>query len=85
MIESTEIADRIYRISIWDDPCLAGMSFPATSYNMFPYRDCLRRRREPLIDGAAGVALVMSHDDIAQSRRSDDLGDLGAQRARSCA
>lgn len=35
MIESTEIAARIYRISIWDDPCLAGMSFPGTSYNMF--------------------------------------------------
>jgi flavorubredoxin len=35
MIESTEIADRIYRISIWDEPILAGMSFPETSYNMF--------------------------------------------------
>lgn len=35
MIESTEIAHHIYRISLWDDPCLAGMSFPGTSYNMF--------------------------------------------------
>ncbi len=35
MIRPTAIADRIYRISIWDDPCLAGMSFPGTSYNMF--------------------------------------------------
>jgi flavorubredoxin len=35
MIEIGEIARRIYRISIWDDPCLAGISFPETSYNMF--------------------------------------------------
>jgi flavorubredoxin len=35
MIESTEIARGIYRISVWDDLCLAGISFPGTSYNMF--------------------------------------------------
>lgn len=35
MIESTEIARGIYPIGVWDDPCLAGMSFPQTSYNMF--------------------------------------------------
>jgi flavorubredoxin len=35
MIESTEIARGVYRIGIWDDPCLAGVSFPQTSYNMF--------------------------------------------------
>lgn len=35
MIDSTEIASGIYRISLWDDPVLAGMSFPDSSYNMF--------------------------------------------------
>ncbi len=35
MIESSEIARRIYRIAIWDDPCLEGISFPGTSYNLF--------------------------------------------------
>lgn len=35
MLESIEIARGIYRVSIWDDPCLAGISFPQTSYNSF--------------------------------------------------
>lgn len=35
MIDSTEIARGIYRISLWDDPCLAGISYPDSSYNMF--------------------------------------------------
>jgi flavorubredoxin len=35
MIDSTEIASGIHRISLWDDPVLAGMSFPDSSYNMF--------------------------------------------------
>lgn len=35
MIESIEIARGIYRISISDDPCLAGIAFPQTSYNSF--------------------------------------------------
>ena len=35
MVESIEIAPSIYRVSIWDDPCLAGVSFPETSYNSF--------------------------------------------------
>jgi flavorubredoxin len=35
MIDATEIARRIYRIGVWNDPCLAGLSFPDTSYNMF--------------------------------------------------
>jgi flavorubredoxin len=35
MIESSQIARGIHRISIWDDPCLARISFPNTSYNMF--------------------------------------------------
>lgn len=35
MIEATEIARGIYRISLWDDPCLAGISYPDSSYNMF--------------------------------------------------
>jgi flavorubredoxin len=39
MIESTEIANRVYRISIWDEPILADMSFPETSYNMFLIAD----------------------------------------------
>jgi flavorubredoxin len=35
MVESIEIAPAVYRLSIWDDPCLAGISFPQTSYNSF--------------------------------------------------
>lgn len=35
MIESTEVARGIYRISLSNDRCLEGMSFPDTSYNMF--------------------------------------------------
>jgi flavorubredoxin len=35
MVESTEIARDIYRISLWDDPCLDGISFPQSSYNLF--------------------------------------------------
>jgi flavorubredoxin len=35
MIEATEIAHGIHRLSIFNDACLQGMSFPDTSYNMF--------------------------------------------------
>ena len=37
MLQTTEIARGIYRISLWDEPDLlkAGLLFPAASYNMF--------------------------------------------------
>ena len=35
MIDSTEIANGIHRLSLCEDPVLAGRSFPDSSYNMF--------------------------------------------------
>lgn len=35
MIDSAEIARGIYRLSIWNDSCLEGISFPDTTYNLF--------------------------------------------------
>lgn len=35
MINSTEIARRIYRISYWDEPDLKDISFPGASYNLY--------------------------------------------------
>ena len=35
MIDATSIARGIYRVSLWNDPSLAGISFPDSSYNMF--------------------------------------------------
>ncbi len=35
MFNTTEIAQRIYRISMWDEPDLADIMFPHISYNLF--------------------------------------------------
>lgn len=35
MFNTTEIAERIYRISMWDEPDLADILFPHISYNLF--------------------------------------------------
>lgn len=35
MIDATELARGVYRISIWNEPLIADMSFPDSSYNMF--------------------------------------------------
>src|SRR5437016_2387097 len=35
MIETTEIARGIYRVSFWDEADIAQMTFPGFSYNLF--------------------------------------------------
>jgi hypothetical protein len=54
MIDTTEISDGIFRISMWDEKDLveAGIFWPGVSYNMFLVRD----RKPAIIERAPGWA-----------------------------
>lgn len=62
MIDATELARGVYRISIWNEPLIADMSFPDSSYNMF----LVAGEQPAIINTLFRRTFTMARDKIAE-------------------